>query len=194
MRLTFLLLASFPTWFSCTEAKQSGGAHAPKPTPSPQPTFYPEPETDGSDDLTPNCDESSDFHQLDFSEEIKNCLRDEKVYNFDKDACTTMWKATFECSYAGVRRELKTLELNTDNLDAQKGRDLKLIGCGASNDGYTIVTQTWEPLPGKKADCAYEKQGKVVQSCFKKFVGTPPSEPQGEEAVKDYVSDCMKAQ
>lgn len=183
---------------ACTESKQTGSAPVQKQEPDTTPFEEPlgDPSDDGNDDgdSPPDCDPEKDFHKLDFPQEIKDCHKDEKMYNFDAKKCTTMWTAAIDCDYKSVRAALKDLELSDADLTEQENAGLKLIGCGQSNNGFTIVTQHWQKSKdASKKDCSYDKQGKVVSVCFKKYTdATPPPAPQGEDAVKAFVADCMK--
>lgn len=194
--LAYLLLIL--SGLSCTESKQTSTPPTKKVVADPSPQQEELiPNDDGNDDDSgPDCDPDKDFAKLDFPDQIKDCHKDEKVYNFDAKKCTTMWSSTFECTYKGVRAILKELELSDADLNDQENAGLKLIGCGASNNGFTVVTQHWEKAKdASKKDCSYDKQGKVVSVCYKKYTDSaPPSVPSGEEAKKAFVAECMKAQ
>jgi hypothetical protein len=184
---------------ACTESKQTGAPTVQKKQPVTEDPPFEEPLGDppdeGNDDTsTPDCDPDKDFHKLDFPQEIKDCHKDEKMYNFDAKKCTTMWTSAFDCDYKSVRAVLKDLELSDADLKEQENAGLNLIGCGQSNNGFTIVTQHWQKAKdASKKDCSYDKQGKVVSVCFKKYTDTtPPSTPSGDDAVKAFVADCMK--
>jgi hypothetical protein len=187
--------------FSCTESKQTGSTPVKKQQPVPvvpagEPT---DPLGDPGDPVDPDgeegdCDPDQDFAKLDFPEDVTNCKKEDKMYNFDTEKCTSMYTSPFKCDYKSVRAALKSLELSDSDLRDQEDAGLKLIGCGSTNNGFTIVTQHWQK--SKKADindCSYNKQGKVVSVCFKRYTGeSPPALPTDEEGKKDFVAGCMK--
>jgi len=199
MKLYFsIIVATLLLVLACTEAKQTSTPPTtkknPEVTPLPDTTTLGDPDDGNDDDSGPDCDPNKDFAKLDFPDDIKDCHKDEKVYNFDSKKCTTMYASTFDCTYKGVRAILKDLELSDADLTEQENAGLKLIGCGASNNGFTIVTQHWQKAKdASKNDCSYDKQGKVVSVCFKKYTDSaPPSVPSGEAGKKAFVADCMK--
>lgn len=178
---------------ACTESKQTGAV----PTKQPAPTTDDHHDAPNDTPQTPpsksDCDPDKDFHKLDFPEDVTDCHADEKMYNFDKKKCTKMWTSTFDCNYKSVRKVLKSLEVPYDDLDEQEDAGLKLIGCGQSNNGFTIVTQHWlKSEKASKSDCSYDKQGKVVTICYKKLSTEGIAmTPSNEEARKEFVAKCM---
>jgi len=203
--LTVLTLAWF-TWWACSSSKQSA-APAMKPATQPQPQVFPpsppspplgpsgpspSPSPEGPD-LTPNCDKDKDFHQLDFPERIKDCLKTEKMFNFDKDECTKMNKAAWDkCDFDTAGTNITDLGLSKAPMDAEKSKGGKLIGCGASNNGYVIVLQFFHKSEkAEEEDCSYSKQGKVVSVCFQKFLSPPPPIPNTAQGKEDYVASCL---
>jgi hypothetical protein len=195
--LILLILSLFV--FSCTEAKQTGSTPVKKQEPV-TPITNPDPIDPVGDPIDPeggeesDCDPDQDFAKLDFPEDVTNCKKDDKVYNFDSEKCTPMYTSPFECNYKSVRAALKDLEISDSELRDQEDAGLKLIGCGSSNNGLTIVTQHWQKSKkADKKDCTYNKQGKVVSVCFKRYTsGTPPIIPNDEEGKKAFVASCMK--
>ena len=156
--LIFLTLFTF----SCTEAKQSGSAPVKKQDPVP-PISTQDPveplEDPGGPGTESDCDPDQDFAKLDFPEEVTNCQKEDKMYNFDSEECTTMYTSPFECNYKSVRAALKKLELSVSDLRDQEDAGLKLIGCGSSNNGFTIVTQHWQKSKkADKNDCSYGRR------------------------------------
>lgn len=193
---TFSYVLILLSALSCTESKQTSTPPTKKPVTESPPFEDPNPgDDDGNDgDSGPDCDPDKDFAKLDFPQKIKDCHKDEKIYNFDSKKCTTMWTLPDECTYEGIRTVLKDLELSDSDLNEQESAGLKLIGCGTSNNGFTIVTQHWQKAKdASKKDCSYDNQGKVVSVCFKKYTDSaPPLVPSGEEGKKAFVAECMK--
>jgi hypothetical protein len=192
-----LVIAPLVAFAACTDAKPNKKADpvATAPATSPviqQPGLPTGTGTGTGVDLTPDCDENKDFHQLEFPQEIKDCLEDGRMYNFDKKKCQAMKKAEIvgePCTYDEVKAYLVSQNVGTGALDAQKAAGSKMIGCGASNAGDVLVTQHWYGKPSGKDDCTFSNQGKVVSVCFRKFVGgTTPPKPTDEE---DYVETCL---
>ena len=197
-KYTFTLLCSLFLVLSCTEAKQTGSAPVKKSEPTPTINPNPEPIEPLGDPVDPveesDCDPDQDFAKLDFPDDVTNCQKDDKMYNFDSEKCTPMYTSPFACDYKSVRAALKSLEVSDSDLRDQEDAGLKLIGCGSSNNGFTIVTQHWQKSKkADKNDCSYNKQGKVVTVCFKRYTsGTPPIIPSDEDGKKDFVASCMK--
>lgn len=201
-----VLMTSALLSVSCTDAKQSAPAYqAPKapattpPAPTPPPSLPPEPPPvfppAGPDNgpLPVDCDPAKDFAALEFPENIQTCLKQDKLFNFDLNTCTSMGKALWACDFATFTQNLRDIELATTPLDREKANGGKLIGCGASNDGYRMVAQFfYKNANAPTNDCKFSSQGRVVSVCFQKFVDSAPRPPTTEADKKTYVAQCMQ--
>ncbi len=193
---------------ACTDAKQAAPTYtAPKApvkvTPPPatnppvtNPPVDPNPSIlatgPGTSTLAVDCDPNKDFAALEFPEKIKACLTQDKVFNYDADACTTMGKALWTCDFATLTTNLTDIELATAPLDKERSNGGKLIGCGASNDGLKIIAQFfYKNAKAPANDCKFSAQGKVVSVCFQKFTDVAPAVPTTDAAKKAYVASCM---
>jgi hypothetical protein len=146
-------------------------------------------------DVTPHCDPAQDFQTLEFppptGDAIRACLQSGKLYDFEHNNCTTMFRSTgpnnTPCTYDQVKADLATLGLDSGPLDTRRAQGMKLVGCGASNNGFTIVTQQWHGNPAQ--GCSYTPES-IDTLCFRKMMGGETVTPSaGEDA---WIRDCMQ--
>ncbi len=184
---------------SAREASPKKPATPPPFSPPTEPQAKPtEPEDTGTgspEDTGPlevDCDPEKDFAKLEYPQDVQDCLKQDKLYNFDAKGCTTMGKALWECSYASIKAEITNLTLSTSPLDKQQNAGAKLIGCGASNDGTKIIAQYFvKNASTSTKDCKFLNKGKVISVCFQQFVDVAPPVPTTDAEKKAYVASCM---
>ena len=156
---------------------------------------------DGDDadggDPPDDIDECTDGDKLKlfYPEKIQECIDDGKLFNFDKNVCTKMPEADFDCSFDGAIDDIKNRKSDSKLIDVlQKGEDKKgrMINCGEAKSGDVVVIQFWTPPDEGKQDCKYTAGSTSINSiCFhSNYTGKFPT---NEEEEADFVLDCMNS-
>jgi hypothetical protein len=189
--------ATFVIFSGCSESEfkgSSSGASASVST-EPQPGGQDaEPSQEPNNTPTNNTDDCVDGDKLDikFESKIQKCIDDGKLYNFDSKVCTTMPPATFKCSFTTVLKELAERDLTGSKLDSAKANGDKLVGCGQSPDGNTIVAQ-WIKVPKTDSlNCnSFSSGSGITTGCYKKYTSGNIKPLNTDDEKRKFVLDCM---
>lgn len=130
--------------------------------------------------LTPNCTQADDLWQLAYPQTIEACLAQGFLYDFSTGSCSTLNRSPFVCDYANAKSAIANIGVDTSGIDQQQASGAKLVNCGSTNDGFTVVLQFVAASVG--SSCQYTP-GTVTTSCFKQLpLGTTPA-AQGADCL-----------
>ena len=139
--------------------------------------------TAGPVSLTPNCSASSDYWQLTYPSGIESCLGQGLLYDFSDGSCSTMARSPFPCDYTDAETALQNDGLDISGVQAQQAAGAKLVNCGSTTNGFTIVLQFVSPTAG--SSCQYAA-GQIQTSCFQRV--------ESGETPATSGSSCLTAQ
>jgi hypothetical protein len=187
--LSFVLAAATT---ACSESKFSGGSNTNEDSAgSATPVVSPEPPP-GTD--TAVADECIDGDKVTFKYDaaIQKCIDEGKLYNFDGKVCTSMPPATFDCAFDKLLSALAALGLKSKMLEEARSNGAKLVGCGQSDDGKTIVAQWYNVPEAKTVDCETTfSGGGITTGCYKKYSSGSLPTLDTKEKQDQFVLDCM---